>query len=108
MHFDRTSDVVDDPRSAVRALWEGLRYLLLAQAIRPSDIHQLLVPDTPRVGTGEWMMSGRGACAVLVRRSFIPIQHLIVGGTFPLTINPERRLHPRGLHQDRPTTSHVL
>jgi hypothetical protein len=51
MHFDRTSDVVDDPRSAVRALWEGLRYLLLAQAIRPSDIHQLLVPDTPRVGT---------------------------------------------------------
>ena len=25
MRFDRTSEVVDDPRSAVRALWEGLR-----------------------------------------------------------------------------------
>jgi para-nitrobenzyl esterase len=25
MHFDTTSEVVDDPRSAERALWEGLR-----------------------------------------------------------------------------------
>jgi carboxylesterase type B len=25
MHFDTTSEIVDDPRPAVRALWEGLR-----------------------------------------------------------------------------------
>jgi carboxylesterase type B len=37
MRFDTTSEVVDDPRSAERAIWEGVRYVLQARALAPDS-----------------------------------------------------------------------